>query len=66
MREAKQQRQNDSTKDFVEEASSSLSMNESVILPTPTEYSDALSGESTEDNKDYEREASDEEIHQFM
>ena len=66
MREAKQQRQNDSTKDFVEEALSSLSMNESVILPTPTEYSDALSGESTEDNEGYEGEAPDEEIHQFM
>ena len=66
MREAKRQRQNDSTKDFVEEASSSLSMNESVILPTLTGYSDALSGESTEDNEDYKGEASDEEIHQFM
>ena len=63
MHEAKRQRrQNDSTEAVVEEASSSLSMNESFMLPAPTEYSDVLSGESSEDDEDYEGEASDEEI----
>ena len=37
-------------------------MNESFMLPAPTEYFDVLSGESSEDDEDYEGEASDEEI----
>ena len=37
-------------------------MNESFMLPAPIEYSDVLSGESSEDDEDYEGEASDEEI----
>ena len=62
MHEAKRQRRNDSTEAVVEEASSSLFMNESFMLPAPTECSDVLSGESSEDDEDYEGEASDEEI----
>ena len=62
MHEAKRQRQDDSTEAVVEEASSSLSMNESFMLPAPTECSDVLSGESSEHDEDYEGEVSDEEI----
>ena len=41
-------------------------MNESLMLPAPTEYSDVLSGKSSEDDKDYKGEASDEEISSVM
>ena len=63
MREAKRRRQDNSTETTIEEAlSSAMAINESFILPAPVESSDILSGESSEDDEDYEGEASEEEI----
>ena len=65
MREAKRQRRSDTAdtpEEIIEETSSSLSMDESFVLPAPAECSDILSNESSEDDENYEGEASDEEI----